>query len=290
MTSDGTIRFPGLGIVIRGLSKGFSVFGYHVAFYGILLTLGMIAGYFLADWNAKRLGKEKDHYIDLVIIEIITCVIGARIYYVIFAWDRFKDNIWSIFNLRTGGMAIYGSVIAGILTLWIYCKKKGWKFLEEGDILVAGLTIGQIIGRWGNFVNREAFGDYTNGLFRMLLPRADVTQSDITQKMLDHLVTIDGVEFISVHPTFFYEQVWNIGLLIILLVAIKHKKFDGEIFYLYLAGYGLGRTWIESLRTDQLKFWGTNVAVSEVLSFVLFLVFASVIIIKRVRLKKSLKK
>lgn len=149
------------------------------------------------------------------------------------------------------------------------------------DTACVGLVLGQIIGRWGNFFNREAFGGYTNGLFAMQLPLNAVRSSDVTQEMMEHLQTIDGVQYIQVHPTFLYENIWNIGVLLLLLLFTKHKKFDGEIFLLYLAGYGIGRFWIEGLRTDQLLLPGIKLPVSQVLSAVVAIVSIAVILIQR---------
>ncbi|WP_343209995.1 prolipoprotein diacylglyceryl transferase [Anaerolentibacter hominis] len=285
--TDSSIRFPGLGITFSNLGDGFTVFGFKIAYYGVILTLGMVIGYLLVEWQSRRTGQGKDKYLDFAIYAIIFSVIGARIYYVIFAWDYFQNNLLDIFNIRTGGLAIYGGVIAGVLTAYIYCKKKKWSFPLLVDTCCVGLIAGQAFGRWGNFMNREAFGDYTNSFMRMLLPRADVAASDVTQKMLDHTVIVDGIEFISVHPTFLYEFLWNLMVLALLLIYTKYKKYDGEIFLMYLAGYGLGRAWIEGLRTDQLLFWGTTVPVSQIVSIVLFLAATGVLIYNRIKKKSN---
>ena len=137
------------------------------------------------------------------------------------------------------------------------------------DTAVLGLVLGQIIGRWGNFFNREAFGGYTDGLLAMRLPVSAVRASDISSALAEHMLTIDGIQYIQVHPTFLYESLWNLALLILLLLWTRHKKFNGEVFCLYLVGYGIGRAWIEGLRTDQLLIPGTSLAVSQVLSVIL---------------------
>ena len=151
------------------------------------------------------------------------------------------------------------------------------------DTGCVGLVLGQIIGRWGNFFNREAFGGYTDGLFAMQLPLNAVRTSDVTQEMMEHLQTIRGVQYIQVHPTFLYESLWNTGILLILLFFTKHKKFNGEIFLLYLAGYGIGRFWIEGLRTDQLLIPGIGLPVSQVLSMIVAICSIIVILIQRKR-------
>ena len=278
---DWSIRFPHLGISLEYVGKNFTVFGISIAYYGVIIAVGMLAGILLATYEAKRTGQNPDDYFDLAIIAIICSVIGARLYYVIFSWDLYKDNLWSILNLRQGGLAIYGGVIAAIITAVVFAKVKGLSFPRLADTAGLGLILGQIIGRWGNFFNREAFGGYTDGLLAMQLPVSAVRDSDISKELAEHIVEIGGVSYIQVHPTFLYESLWNLVLLVILLLIRKRKKFEGEIFLLYLAGYGIGRAWIEGLRTDQLLIPGTSVAVSQVLAVVLAVVSVMMLIILR---------
>ncbi|NTV78022.1 MAG: prolipoprotein diacylglyceryl transferase, partial [Clostridiales bacterium] len=202
-----------------------------------------------------------------------------------FSWDNYKDDLLSIFNTRGGGMAIYGAVIAAFITLAIYSKVKKQSFFQLGDTGVAGLLIGQIIGRWANFMNRECFGGYTDNLLAMRLPIDAVRSNDISADIASHIV--EGTNYIQVHPAYLYESLWNVGVLVILLLYTKHKKFHGEICLLYLGGYGLGRFWVESLRTDQLLIPGTNIAVSMTLGLVLFVFALITEIIIRFRLKKT---
>ena len=278
---DWSIRFPHLGIYLEHVGKNFTVFGISIAYYGVIIAVGMLAGILLATYEAKRTGQNPDDYFDLAIIAIICSVIGARLYYVIFSWDLYKDNLWSILNLRQGGLAIYGGVIAAIITAVVFAKVKGLSFPRLADTAGLGLILGQIIGRWGNFFKREAFGGYTDGLLAMQLPVSAVRDSDISKELAEHIVEIGGVSYIQVHPTFLYESLWNLVLLVILLLIRKRKKFEGEIFLLYLAGYGIGRAWIEGLRTDQLLIPGTSVAVSQVLAVVLAVVSVMMLIILR---------
>lgn len=280
------IIFPHLGITISHLPKGITIGGFTIAFYGIIIALGMVSGLLLARWQAKRTGQNPEIYMDYAIWGIIFAIIGARLYYVAFSWDMYKDNLWQIFNTRGGGMAIYGGVIAAVITAIVYCRKKHYKFALFADTAVPGLILGQIIGRYGNFMNREAFGEYTDSLFAMRLKVADVTSSNITTTMQQHIITENETRYIQVHPTFLYESLWNVMVLVIMLVYTKRKKFDGEIFLIYLIGYGIGRTWIEGLRTDQLLIGSTGIAVSQVLSAVLALGGITYWIYRRVRLKK----
>ena len=283
-----TISFPNLGIVIENLPKSISVFGrFDIAFYGIIIGLGIAMGYIVASFQATRTGQDKEVYLDFAMYAVVVSIIGARIYYVVFSWDDYKDDIIQVFNLRAGGLAIYGGVIGGIITAIVYTKIKKMKFTLLADTACVSLLTGQIIGRWGNFFNREAFGDYTNNLFAMRLSTYDVNQNAITKKMLEMAEEGNYVGFIQVHPTFLYESVWNLLLLICILLYTKHKKFDGELFLMYMGGYGLGRAFIEGLRTDQLTLGDTGIAVSQVLAFALFVTSLGLIIYKRVTLKKK---
>lgn len=277
------IRFPHLGIEIASLGKGITIGGFTIAFYGMIIAFGMVMGYLMTAFQAKRTGQEPDLYLDLALWDIVFAVIGARIYYVVFSWDYYKDNLLQIFNTRGGGLAIYGGVIAGVITTIIFGKVRKQNFFQLLDTACVGLITGQIIGRWGNFCNREAFGGYTNGLFAMQLKESDVASSNLTHAVLKHIVEIDGTRYIQVHPTFLYESLWNVGVLVVLLLFTKHRKYNGQIFLIYLLGYGLGRVWIEGLRTDQLLFFGTGVAVSQVLSGVLVVVSAGILICQYVK-------
>ena len=278
---DMSIRFPHLGIYLPNVGKTISVFGFDIAYYGITIAIAMIVGISIALHEAKRTGQNQDTYLDLLMLTMLTSVVGARIYYVIFSWDNYKDNLGEILNIRNGGLAIYGGIIAGVITVFIYSKITKMKFLQIADTVCMGLAAGQIIGRWGNFFNREAFGEYTNNLLAMQLPVSAVRKNEITSAMWNHVVTIGGVEYIQVHPTFLYESVWCLLVLAFLFWYRCRQKFQGEIFLVYLAGYGAGRFWIESLRTDQLLLPGIHVPVSQMLSAVLVVVSLSVIICKR---------
>ena len=279
-----TIRFPHLGLTLNP-GKSFTVFGIEIAYYGVIIALGMLAGALVAYREAKKTGQKVDDYIDFTLYTLIAAIIGARIYYVIFEWDYYSAHPLEIFNLRAGGLAIYGGVLASALTLFIFTKVKKLKFWLMADTAVQGLIIGQIIGRWGNFFNREAFGGYTDSLFAMQLPVSEA--KGITQELIEHLVTIDGVSYVQVHPTFLYEGTWNLLLFIGICLYKRHKKFDGEIFAIYLMGYGVGRFIIEGLRTDQLVIKALGgIAASQVLSIILIVLAVAFVIYNRVQLKR----
>ncbi len=280
------IRFVHLGITIEHLKSSISVFGFRIAFYGIIIGIGMLAGIWIAQSDAKRRGQDPELYLDFALYAIICSIIGARIYYVLFEWDYYKENLLQIFNLRAGGLAIYGGVIAGAITMIVYTRAKKVSFFSMADTGVLGLVTGQIIGRWGNFFNCEAFGGYTDSLLAMRIKLSLVNDNMLNADVLSHKIVENGVEFIQVHPTFLYESCWNLCLLLFMLWFRKHKQYDGQMLWIYLCGYGLGRFWIESLRTDQLILFGTGLPVSQALSLVLILAAAGNLI-WRGRKKKS---
>ncbi|MBP3477221.1 MAG: prolipoprotein diacylglyceryl transferase [Lachnospiraceae bacterium] len=279
------IAFPNLGIYLRNVPKSFSIFGFEIALYGVIIGIGVLCGVLLAAHVAKKEKLDADIIWDFAIYAIIFSIIGARIYYVIFSWDMYKDNLIGILNLRNGGLAIYGGVIAAFLTLWVYCKVKKQRFLQIADICVPGLVLGQVIGRWGNFTNREVFGEYTDSLLAMRLPIDAVRSSDISEKIAANIV--EGTNYIQVHPTYLYESLWNLALLLLMLCYRQHKKFEGEQWLLYLGGYGLGRAWIEGIRTDTLFLPHTTIAVSQLLAVVLFVAALAADVLIRLYLNRK---
>ncbi len=279
------IAFPNLGLYLKNLPKSFSVFGFEVAIYGMLIAFGVLSGIFMADYVAKKEKLNTEIIWDFAIYAVIFSIIGARTYYVIFEWDMYKNNLLEVFNLRNGGLAIYGAVIAAFITLFVYCRIKKQSFLQIVDICVPGLALGQAIGRWGNFTNREVFGGYTNNLIAMRLPIEAVRNRDISTDVAAHIV--EGTNYIQVHPTFLYECLWNLALIAVMLLYRSHKKFEGEMWLIYLGGYGLGRFWIEGIRTDQLYITGTQIPVSQAIAAVCVIVSVVVDIVVRYRMKRN---
>ena len=285
MMGDMDIAFPNLGIYLTNVPKTIMIGNFGIALYGIVIAIGMLLGLTLAAKIAGLSGEEPDTIWDLAPSLLIFSIIGARIYYVIFMWSYYRDNPTQILNIRGGGLAIYGGIIAGALTIYIYCKRKKKKFPLIMDIVIYGLLVGQILGRWGNFFNREVFGEYTDGLFAMRLPVSMVRERDISPTIAAHMA--EGTNYIQVHPTFLYEGMWNLMLLILLLIYRKHKKFDGEIALMYFAGYGIGRAIIESIRTDQLYITGTTIPVSMVLGITMAIVSLTAIAVIRTKIGKA---
>ena len=251
--------------------------GHGVYWYGIILACAMLAGLFLCMKQAKRFGLTEDNVLDLVLWAVPCCILGSRIYYVIFYLDLYRNADGSldwgrIIAIWDGGLAIYGTVIAGVIVVLIFTKVKKLRFAAMTDLAAMGLLLGQIIGRWANFINREAFGGLTDLPWRMRL-------------------WVSASQYIEVHPTFLYESLWNlVGLLLMLLVITKGRRFDGENTWFYFLWYGLGRSWIEGLRTDSLylfnwTFMGQPIRVSQVLSMVMVVV-AAFMLFYNIKIKK----
>ena len=282
---DGDIAFPFLGIYLENVPKTFTVFGITIALYGLIIGIGMILAFVLVTHVAKKNGLDPDDFYDMGIWLIIFGIIGARIYYVIFSWDYYKNNLGEIINLRQGGLAIYGGVIAGFTALIVWCRVKKKSICKMGDVAFMGVLVGQIMGRWGNFTNREVFGGYCDNIFAMRLPISAVRSRDISDELASHIA--DGTNYIQVHPTFLYESFYNLVLLSLIYIFFKKKAFDGEAILWYLGGYGIGRFIIEGIRTDRLLIPGTGLAVSQFLGISLFAVSLAIDIIVRVKQKNG---
>lgn len=259
------IYFPYLNLYFSIDSIAFTVFNIPIYWYGLIITTGILLGTMLASYIATKEGLDQEVMMDFILYDIILALIGARIYYIIFNFKYYKDNLLEIFNIRQGGLAIYGGVIVSIIVALVYTNKKNIYFWKFADCATYGLLLGQAIGRYGNFVNKEAFGDYTNNLFAMRILKTEA-KLPLSENILNNIQIAFGQQYIQVHPTFFYESCWNIALLILLLLYRKKRKAYGEIFLLYLIGYGIGRFWIEGLRTDQLLLGSTQIAISQVVA------------------------
>ena len=251
MLRGAEISFPMLGDWSVNPPYSFTVLGFEIYFYCVIIAAAFILAALFCARKAAEFGLTSDDLFDLVIWLIPACIIGARLYYVLFKLDYFIANPSKIFSVRDGGLAIYGGIIAGVSTGIIGSRRKRIPVFAVGDLAAFGLLIGQAVGRWGNFINREAFGAVTDVFCRMGL-------------------TMPGQETLYVHPTFLYESLWNLAGLIILCVLSKlgKRKYDGQFFWSYILWYGLGRAWIEGLRTDSLYIGSTDIRVSQLLAAV----------------------
>lgn len=283
------IAFPNLGIYLENVPRKFTVFGFDIYFYGLIIGIGVLMGVLMAVHMAKKEKMDPDIIWDFAIYAVIFSVIGARLYYVAFSWEEYKDNLLSILNTRKGGMAIYGGVIGAFITLFIYSRVKKLSPYQIGDCGVFGLVLGQIIGRWGNFFNREVFGQYTDSLFAMRLPVDAVRAKDISESHLAGMEAMGAVNFIQVQPTFLYEGIGNLVVLILMYLYHKKKKYHGQMCLFYLGGYGIVRFFVEGIRTDQLLIPGTRIPVSQMLGIVMFLgaVVANGVILYCLKKKKG---
>lgn len=271
------VQFPGLGGLEFGINRvAFTVFGIPIYWYGIIIAFGFLLAVLLAIRDSKKFGIEPDNILDLVLFAAPVAIVTARLYYVIFTWDLFKDNPIDILNTRKGGLAIYGAVIGALMVAYIYAAKKKIAFLNLVDLCAPFLILAQGIGRWGNFVNQEAFGSPTMLPWRM--------NGDVPNAYLEGL-NLDPTKW-GVHPTFLYESLWSLAVFFFLLWFRNRKKLVGEVFFLYVILYGFERFFVEQLRTDSLMI-GSDVRVSEYLSAALVIVFTALFIYRRMKLVKA---
>lgn len=263
-----TVTFPGLGMAFHVKEIAFRVFGWPIHWYGVIIALAFLFAVVFCSHRAPRYGIEEDDIMDLLLYAVPLCILGARLYYVLFYLDLYRNpdgslNFARMIRIWDGGGAIYGTILMAILVLFLFCRHRHISFLAFADLGSLGVLIGQIMGRWGNFVNVEAYGRTTDLPWRMGI-----------------YDTVEGVyQYLEVHPTFLYESLWNLlGFLLLAFFVERRRKFDGEIFLGYMAWYGLGRSWIEGLRTDSLYFFSTGLRVSQVLAAGIFLVAGAALV------------
>ena len=247
------IAFPNIGIFITNLRNTITIGNFTIAYYGIIIALGMLLAFTVVSHLAKKIGIDDDIFYDIFIIVIVFGIIGARAYYVIFRWDYYQIRPYEILDIRAGGLAVFGGIILAGAAIVAYCIWKKINFLKILDLTMIGVTLGQAIGRYGNFFNMEAFGEYTNNIFAMRMRTSYLDPSNITFTQSINMITENGVEYIQAHPTFFYESTLNLILFALLIfVLLKKHKFDGQILATYFIGYGIIRYFVEMLRTDSL--------------------------------------
>ena len=248
----GTISFPNLGIELNPSRVAFTLFGKDIYWYGVIIALGFILAVIYGMRRARTVGLTDDHILDMLFAAVPSAIVCARLYYCVFYWELYADDPISMLYIWEGGLAIYGGIIGAVAAVLIFCRVRKIPAGPMLDVGGLGLLIGQTVGRWGNFINREAHGAVTDSFLKM----------GIADKM-------GNVTYF--HPTFLYESLWNVAGFAFLHWYLKKRKFDGEVFLLYVAWYGLGRAWIEGLRTDSLYLFGTGIRVSQLLAAVSFL-------------------
>lgn len=283
---DMSIRFPGLKLVLDYVPKSFEIFGFEITIYGVLIAVGMLLGIFFVVLEARRNHEDPDGYLDLTIITLIAGVIGARLLYAAFSWSLYKNDPGQILNVRSGGMLFYGGLLGGVLSGAVYCRLRKKSFWKMADLACMGILIGQIIGKWGSFFNRESFGEYADNIFSMQIPLTAVRAGEVTTAMRENLQTADGLSWIIAQPLFLYESLWCLLVFLMLMMHLRKRVFQGEIFLRYLAGYGLGRAVIQWFRTDKVYFPGTEIDVSLVISGVLFVLCTVIVTVKLVMARK----
>ena len=286
MTTLTKISFPGLGIGEFNLdSTAFSIGEFSIAWYALIITFGMILAVTYVIFRAKSIGIKVDDVIDFAIFVIPIGIFGARLYYVIMKLEDF-DTLGEVFNIRSGGLAIYGGIIAGTLTVMAICYFKKISFPAFGDCIVPALIMAQSIGRWGNFVNVEAYGSPTTNALRMCGTK--IARELSYQNLIDlnqYNQILEGT--LGVHPTFFYESMWNLVGFILINIFYKKKQYDGQFILIIFGWYGLGRLWIEGLRTDSLYLFGSGIRVSQLLAGILFVVCTSMLIYFQIKKPKK---
>ena len=268
------VQFPNLGIEVTINRVAFSVFGFDIYWYGVIFAFTIIRGASVALYLGKKLGINDDDFIDIIMLGTVFGIIGARAYYVAFAPFEY-ETLWDMINLRDGGIGIYGGLIAGLFSGWFLCKWKKINFFDAADCIFTGFLFGQTFGRWANFMNQEAFGTNTDGLFGMISESTTRYLARVAPSLAQQGITVDPN--MPVHPTFLYESVWCAIGFIILYRHFKNRKFRGEMLCMSGAWYGFGRFFIEGLRTDSLATNGglrtsQIIAVVTVVAAVIFIV------------------
>lgn len=269
------LRFPGLGWEIPISRVAISIGSLEIYWYGVIIAVGFGLGLWVYLSHNRSCGIHPDEGLDIILWSMLGAIVGARAYYVAFQWDHYKDNLKEIFNLRGGGLAIYGGIIGALIVAFIVCRSKKLPMLPVADAAFPGVMLGQAIGRWGNFFNMEAFGTNTTLPWGMTSDTISNYLSRHQAALLAQGVVVDPA--MPVHPTFLYESLWNlIGVAVLLLWLFPRRSYDGQITLGYTAWYGLGRFFVEGLRTDSLM-WG-SVRVSQALGGVLFIVAAGLML------------
>ena len=282
------IWFPNLRIFFTNVPRVlFSIFGLDIYLYAVTIVIGIVAAYFMAIWWVKKSGQKVEDYTDLLLLGVPLAIVGLRVYFVIFNWSDFRGQGFfrALFNIRDGGLAIYGGIIGAALAAYIMGRRKKIPFATMADTGAPSMLLGQVIGRFGNFFNREAFGGYSDGLFAMRIC-AEQIGGPVTDELRENIVYAHGRHYFQVHPTFLYEAFFNLLLMITLLIYRPRKRFNGEITLLYFFGYGVIRFFVEGFRTDQMMLFNTGLPLNRVVA-VMFAVGSGALIIAGHLLKRE---
>lgn len=272
-----TVRFPNLGLSFDVNNVAFTIFGVEIYWYGVIIAAAFALAVVFGLFKAKKVGLDSDRVIDVIIVGFIGGIIGARLYYVAFKFDDYKDNLLKIFDIREGGLAVYGGLILAVAAGILMCKIRKVKILPMLDIAVMGFLLGQGIGRWANFVNVEAYGSPT------ALPWGMSSESISSALADSYAVPVNGV--LTVHPTFLYESLWCLLGFVLVNIYFKHRKYDGQIFLMYGVWYGAERFFVEGLRTDSL--YVGPLRVSQIVSGVIVVAAAAAMIIMHIQHKSN---
>lgn len=275
-TTGGQVNFPGLGITFEHLVEGFQIFGLHISLSGILIALAMFLGLFITERLAKKTEQNTEQYLDLAIRVVLAGLIGARIGYVITHWEYFLSDQENVFDIRDGGMSAAGAVIAGVLTSFLYCRKKKLPWLTICDTSMPGIAIGQILASVGCFFGRNMLGTYSDGTFAMQISLQDVdTKAMMLSRASSQMVR---GSFLQVHPVALYETFLLAVIFLLLFIIWKKKKLSGVLFSVYLIGYGAMLFFMEFIRLDSMKLMGGYFSLEHVSSFLLFLLGVSILL------------
>lgn len=281
------ILFPNLGLEFQHIRSGISVLGFEITFFGILLGLSLLLGITIVLAEVYSTDQSMDEYLNLALVVIPVSLVGARIYYVLFQLSRYRNAIWDMFIFRKGGFDFYGALIAGVLVIVLYANFQKISCGRILDTLCIGLAAGQIPCTLGAYFNRECFGEYTNSFLAMQIPLDSVSYCAVTENMRKHIETIDGQQFIQVRPLFVAAFIWSIFVLAVVIFYKGRRKFEGELFLVYLVVYSLGRFCIEGARADALTLPGTGWKVSCVMAGSVILVSALLLIYARTQNAKA---
>lgn len=269
------VSFPNIGLDFNIWRVAFRVFGMPVYWYGIIIAFAFFVCVLWAMRDSRKFDLVPETVIDLMLFAAPIAIICARLYFVIFSWDNYKNDLLQIVNIRNGGLAILGGIIGAVITAYFVARYKKIPVLKLFDFTIPYVALGQAIGRWGNFFNQEAFGTNTNLPWGMTSPTIRAYLQNIQNRGIN--INPD----MPVHPTFLYESLWDVAVFIFLLWMRRNKKFSGEVFSFYFITYGMGRAVIEGMRTDSLMLG--NIRVSQLLSIIFIIVFSIIIIYKRAK-------